>query len=193
MAFVPPTWFDGMLFYIGCSIIPLIIFALMFIIGFIKLDDGDIWTYVCIFGVVLLVVGTFAGYFITEYAWNQAYEVPSVDEKVITVKEWQPRVGLQSDNGMMHIDSADDLMLITSDDECYYNTENFWFSKFDTRDLFNKLKVNGTYKIKYYGWREPFNSGFPNVLSVEEVVDESNVSDVKFSDYFGTKLIGGVN
>ena len=91
---------------------------------------------------------------------------------------------------MMVIDNADELMMITSDGRGFVNEENFLFQKFDTRDILNKLKPNGVYKIKYYGWREGFNSGFPNILSVEEVVDESNVTDVKLSDYFGSKLSG---
>ena len=190
MVFTPPSWIFGTAFYVGYIFIPLILFGLVALFGFAKSDLDNNWGYIGIIGAILFFSWFFLGIATSDLAWHQAYEIPSVDEKVITVKEWQPRVGLHSDEGMMHIDSADDLMLVTSEDECYYNTENFWFGKFDTRDVFNKLKEGGTYKIKYYGWREPFNSGFPNLLSVEEVVDESNATDVKFSDYFGTKLIG---
>ena len=120
------------------------------------------------------------------------YEVPSVNEEVITVQEWQPKVGLGTNgDGMMVIDSADDLMLVTTNGTCFYNNEHFWFQKFNTRDVFNQLKVNGTYRIKYYGWREPYNNGFPNILTVEEVINEDNVSTPQYSDYFGVKLVNG--
>ena len=184
MVFVPPTWFEGLIWHLSYLLLPMIILGILGIISLYTNHEA--------FGVILLllvVVWIPVGVCSMDYVWHNSFEVPSVDEKVITVKEWQPRVGLHSDGGMMHIDSADDLMLVTTDDECFFNMENFWFGKFDTRDTFNKLKEGGTYKIKYYGWREPFNSGFPNILSVEEVIDETNASDVKFSDYFGTKLI----
>lgn len=88
----------------------------------------------------------------------------------------------------MVIDNANELLLVTTDGEGFFNNENFFFDKFNTRDIFNKLKVGGTYKIKYYGWRNGYNSGFPNILSVEEVIDETNATENKYGDYFGTKL-----
>ena len=55
--------------------------------------------------------------------------------------------------------------------------------RFNTRNILNTLKPNGTYKIKYYGWREGYNSGVPNILSVEEIIDESNCTNHSISDY----------
>ena len=89
----------------------------------------------------------------------------------------------------MVINSADDLMLITTDNEGFLNEENFLFGKFNTRDIFNELKVNGTYKIKYYGWREGYNSGFPNILAVEEVINETNASSNDYNKYFGNVFV----
>lgn len=183
MVFVPPTWFEGLLFHIGITVIPIIILLVLLAIGLFKESNLFIIPF------VLLIICLCAAPFTCGVLWHDIYEVPSVQEKVITVQEWQPKVGIESYDGMMHIDGADDLMLVTTDDECFFNEENFLFQKFDTRDVFNTLKEGGTYKIKYYGWREPFNSGFPNLLSVEEVVDESNVTNKHYSDYFGTKLI----
>jgi hypothetical protein len=53
------------------------------------------------------------------------------------------------------------LLLVTTENEGFLNMENLFFGKFNTRDIFNQLKVGGTYKITYYGWRIGFNSGFP--------------------------------
>ena len=44
------------------------------------------------------------------------------------------------------------------------------------------------YKIKYYGWREGFNNGFPNILSVEKVIDENHTRIV---NNFGNNLVQG--
>lgn len=86
--------------------------------------------------------------------WFYEYEVPSVQEKRITVQGWELRPGIISDDkGMMTISNADQLLLVTTENEGFFNTENLFFGKFNTRDIFNQLKVGGTYKIKYYGWR----------------------------------------
>ncbi len=121
--------------------------------------------------------------------WFYEYEVPSVQEKIITVQGWEPRPGIiPNNNGMMTISNADQLLLVTTENEGFFNMENFLFGKFNTRDIFNQLKVGGTYKIKYYGWRNGFNSGFPNILSVEQVVNETGAKNNSYGDYFGTKF-----
>jgi|GEM_PF-2075339 Protein of unknown function (DUF1523). len=121
--------------------------------------------------------------------WFNAYEIPSVQEKIITVQGWEPRPGIIPDNsGMMTISNAEQLLLVTTENEGFFNRENFLFGKFNTRDIFNQLKVGGTYKIKYYGWRNGFNSGFPNILSVEQVVDETGAKNSNYGDYFGIKF-----
>ena len=181
MVFVAPNWFTGALIWGAIYILPFLI-AIGIIIYGLSMEKMSIRSIGVILAVLLIVCSSFV--------WYECMEAPSVNEKVITVQEWQPRADIgTNENGMMVVDSADDLMLITTDGECFVNMENFWFQKFNTRDPFNQLKVNGTYRIKYYGWREPFNSGFPNILSVEEVIDESNTTAQRYSDYFGVKLV----
>ena len=77
-------------------------------------------------------------------------------------------------------------MFVTKEGKEFANIESWPFSKFETRTIFNKLRVNGTYKIKYYGWRNGQNNEFPNILSVEEVIDENNTQPNDFNKYFGT-------
>ncbi|MEA4956920.1 hypothetical protein SDC9_07465 [bioreactor metagenome] len=187
MVFIPPTWSEGLIIQIGIFlIIPLIIGLIIGIIIKIKTKEvelgiiGVIITTIVLIGVMMPVGSIY---------WHDAYEVPSVQEKIITVQEWQPKAGIETDsNGNMVISNADQLMLITTDNEGFLNEENFLFNKFDTRDVFNKLKVNGTYKIKYFGWRNAFNSGFPTILSVEEVINETNATNNEYNKYFGNKL-----
>lgn len=184
MTFVPPTWWMLGLTKIGYLLIPVIIGVILGIIGFSKDKFGLI-----IIGAIII----FAGIGAASYMWHENFEVASVDEKIITVSDYQikPNIG-KNNQGMIVVDSADDLLLVTKDGESFLNEENFWFGKFNTRDLFNELKVNGTYKIKYYGWREPFYSTFPNILSVEEVIDESNATSNNFNKYSGMNTaVGG--
>lgn len=197
MAFVQPSWFIGLLTWV-LYFSPVIVCIGLVILSFFKLiiniDNLDSkkdekWLKILLVSVVLAFVFVFVCFGIGGYLWHETYEVPSVNSKVITVDNWQVKPGaVHSENGMMVIDNADQLMLITTGGEGFYNDENFLFQKFDTRDILNQLKPGGTYVIEYYGWREGYNSGFPNILSVKEVVDESNTTNVSLSDYFGTKL-----
>lgn len=184
MTFVPPNWWMLGLIKIGYILIPIILGVLAIITGLAK--DKII---LIILGVIIII----AGFGLASMAWHNNYEVPSVQEKIITVSDYQikPNVG-KNENGFIVVDSADDLLLVTKDGESFLNEENFWFGKFNTRDLFNELKVGGTYKIKYYGWREPFYSTFPNILTIEEVIDESNATANNFNKYSGTNAaVGG--
>jgi hypothetical protein len=141
-------------------------------------------TFVLAFIVAVIVI-----YPIGCVYWFYAYEVPSVQDKIITVQGWEPKPGITTNNnGMMVINNANQLMLVTTNNEGFLNNENFLFQKFNTRDIFNELKVGGTYKIKYYGWRNGYNDGFPNILSVEQVINETNATNNDDNKYFGVKL-----
>ncbi|WP_414469133.1 DUF1523 family protein [Methanobacterium sp. ACI-7] len=147
------------------------------------------WGSIFIRSALAFIVAVIVIYPIGCVYWWSAYEVPSVQEKVITVQGWEPKPGINVyDNGMMIISNADQLLLVTNESEGFFNNENFLFQKFNTRDIFNQLKVGGTYKIKYYGWRNGFNSGFPNILSVEQVINETNATNNDYNKYFGTKF-----
>ena len=148
-------------------------------------NKGSIFTtFVLVFTVAVIVI-----YPIGCVYWFYAYEVPSVQDKIITVQGWEPKPGITTNNnGMMVINNANQLMLVTTDNEGFLNNENFLFQKFATRDIFNQLKVGGTYKIKYYGWRNGYNSGFPNILSIEQVISETNATNNDDNKYFGVKL-----
>ena len=191
MVFVPPSWIWGAFVYGIVQLIPVIIGLVCILIGIGTYEscsskiNWSTWILTLI-GVFIIGVGGTVG---ADYVLHEMYEVPSVQEEIITVDEWQPVPSIQpNSNGIISINSANDLMLVTTNGKCFYNKENMWFSKFETRDIFNKLRINGTYKIKYYGWRNGYNNGFPNILSVEQIIDENNTKPIKYSDYFGAKL-----
>ena len=193
MTFIHPSWFDGLLIW-GMYFIPVFIFAILVIVCGIKVFTSDYeksnkYSVLFVVFLILTVISVPVCEFGGGYLWHESYEIPSIQEKNITVDSWQVKPGaVHSEGGMMVIDNADQLMLITTDGEGFLNDENFLFQKFETRDILNTLKPGATYTVKYYGWREGFNSGFPNILSVEKVIDESNATNVSLSDYFGTKL-----
>lgn len=181
MTFIPPTWFEGLLVQIGYCVIPIILAVCVWFVCAAK-DHAFIGSVIAVLLIAFALIGG-------SFLWWENYEVPSVQSKVVTVQDWQPKAGISTnENGMMVIDNANQLMLVTTDGEAFLNEENFFFQKFETRDILNELKPNGTYEIRYFGWREGFNSGFPNILCVEKVIDESNVTNDNIN-YFGTKLI----
>lgn len=163
--FVQPTWFEGLIFYVLWIGVPLLIGLGIGALGMWR-ENGVL----CAIGIVGIVIGIIMALGGAYTIWHFEYEVPSIQEEIITVEDWQPVFG----HYWGDVKSADDLMLKTSDGRLFENTEKLLFGKFDTRDTFDKLRPNGTYKIKYYGWREGFNNGVPNILSVEEVVNETN-------------------
>lgn len=181
MTFVPPTWINGLLIMAGYFIIPLIIGIIAWFIFAVKDHPG--------IGTIILIACIVGGLACTSILWWENYEVPSVQSKVVTVDSWQPKAGIHTnENGMMVIDNADQLMLITTDGEAFLNEENFLFQKFDTRDVLNNAKPGSVVNLTFYGWREGFNSGFPNILSVE-VLDDSHAENKTVTDYFGTKIV----
>lgn len=182
-AFVPPNWFMGLLIYGFYIIFPLLVGLI--VLGFCYFKFGTDKAMI-VGGVVLVVCILLAG---SGVLWWANMEVPSVHSEIVTVDDWQAKPNLPvNDNGMMVIDSADDLILVTADGGSYLNDENFLFQKFNTRDVLNKAKPGTVLNITSYGWREPFNNGFPNILSVE-VVDGSHAKNVSANSYFGTKVV----
>ena len=178
--FIPPTWFEGTLFYATLILPPLIIGVGVRFIG-VWSDHDLVAGLGIIFLIIALIMVPVSG-----VAWHYTYEVPSVNEKVITVEDWQPTFGKY----WGEIKGADDLMLKTTDGELYGNSENFLFQKFNTRDILDELKPNGTYKITYYGWREGWNYGVPNILSVEQVINETDTpKHHDISDYMNKRSI----
>lgn len=176
------SWFVGMLLW-GLWIIPLVLGGVLF---FTKADKNNKFLWLSLILIIIGIVSLIA----TPVVWHYTIEVDSVNEKVVTVDNWQPRPGLnKNENGLMVIDSADDLLMVTRDGEGFLNEENFLFGKFDSRDILNHLKPGGTYKIKYYGWREGFNDGFPNILSIEEVINETNATTNDLNNYMGNRIV----
>ena len=168
--FVEPSWITGLIYYASWFFIPLLLGIICIVIGYVRnCHDRDKGVVLFTGGVALIVIA-FICIPVSHVGWHYQYEVPSVQEKVITVDDWQPIFGRY----WGEIKGADDLMLKTTDGELFGNKENFLFQKFATRDILDQLKPNGTYSIKYYGWREGYNNGIPNILSVEKVIDENN-------------------
>ena len=59
--------------------------------------------------------------------------------------------------------------LIFTDVETFENTDITYFWKFDSSDLYGKIKVGSTYTAEVYGWRIGFLSSYRNIVTMKEV------------------------
>lgn len=179
MVFVAPNFIDGALIWGMIYILPILVGVLIILVGVGKGNKKILW------GGVIFIIVMFC---LSSFIWYETMELPSVDETVVTVQEWQPSPSVKHDEyNHMVIENANQLILVSTTGDSFQNTEHLWFGKFETRDILNHMKKGGTYRIKYYGWRNGVTSSFPNILSVEEVIDESNVNAT--DDYFGMRIV----
>jgi len=98
--------------------------------------------------VVLILIGI--GYQIL-YAVTTGSETITIDEK------WQKSVG---DDGQKYLVSS-------TDGEVFEITDTFIKMRFDSSDLYAKLKHGQTCKIITQGWRFPFFSDYKNILEAD--------------------------
>lgn len=72
-----------------------------------------------------------------------------------------------------------DKYLVFSDHGVFENTDSLLYFKFDSSDVQNELMNKGKFKITYYGWRVPFFSIYPNILTASPVKEEKAKSTEK--------------
>ena len=188
--YIEPTWIDllikGSLLNVASIIIIILLTAIIakIVNMLVKKSKKEEFTIITI--VVCIVLFALTVQFADSYIWNIWMEQPSVREEVVTIDAIQPRPGaVEMNDSGYYIENSNQLIFVTKDGKEFANYENWPFGKFETRTIFNKLKINGTYKIKYYGWRNGKNNEFPNILSVDEVIDENNTQPNDFNKYFG--------
>lgn len=59
--------------------------------------------------------------------------------------------------------------LIWTDKGVYENTDELLQWKFNSSDLYGQLKAGKSYECDMVGWRVPFLSWYPNLISCDEV------------------------
>ena len=87
------SWFVGMLLW-GLWLIPLIIGGVLL---FTKAEgnNGFFWL-----SLILIIIGVLC-LIATPLVWHYTIEVNSVNEKVVTVDNWQPRPGLNKNDKVL--------------------------------------------------------------------------------------------
>lgn len=62
-----------------------------------------------------------------------------------------------------------DKYLIFTDQGVFENTDTLAYVKFDSSDLQAKLMRPGKFEVVYYGFRIPFFSSYPNIVSARRI------------------------
>ncbi|MFW5847509.1 MAG: DUF1523 family protein [bacterium] len=101
--------------------------------------------------VIIILLGFFIGYPILYLSSQDTIEITVYDKERIVTKT---------------TDNIKTMYLVYCEDEVFKNTDNWFFFKFNSSDIQNKLKVNQTYVVKVVGWRIPFFSSYRNIVKI---------------------------
>lgn len=66
---------------------------------------------------------------------------------------------------VVKMSSKTSIYLIFDKDE---NADDIFFWKFDSSNLYGDMNIGDTYIVKIVGWRVPFLSWYPNIISAEK-------------------------
>lgn len=66
------------------------------------------------------------------------------------------------------VTNNDSKYLVFTDNGVYENTDTIWNGKFNSSDLYANIKEGKKYTCDVVGWRVPFLSWYPNLISCEE-------------------------
>ena len=70
---------------------------------------------------------------------------------------------------IMDRDGSGSRYLIWSENETFENIDSLVKGKFNSSDLYGKLKVGETYTCEVYGWRNGFFSSYRNIVKCEGI------------------------
>jgi len=109
----------------------------------------------------LALVGVFVGGlgFIATLPWT----APHLDREVYVAKvtDKQVKRSGEKDKYMVFTELPDKSVRV------FENTDSLLELKWNSSDIYAKMKIGETYKIKTYGWRVPFFSWYENIVTVE--------------------------
>lgn len=114
-----------------------------------KMHEWKIIRILIPLGICAMVIGVIA--LISCYNTGKSYEVTITDKGIKDSK----------------------YMVFTKDeDENVYPFEvadNLFYFRWDSSDMYGKIEIGNTYKIKTIGWRVPLFSWYENIVSAEKI------------------------
>jgi hypothetical protein len=123
----------------------------------------------------LLIYGGVAAIFILgSCAKHAAYSVPTEQNLTVTVQ----------DKYIKRIGNVDKFFIVT-DVGIFENTDDWFYGKTNSADVYSKMHVGKTYEVKVSGNRNTTMSWFPNIVSQPfEVPNKSTSMDMQWNNPF---------
>ncbi len=109
-------------------------------------------------GVVLAVVGVFL-LIALPLILNVLYVYGTQQDRTFTINKSE-RITNSDGQGSKY--------LVFTESGVYQNKDSILRLKFNSSDVYNQLKEGKTYECDTFGWRIPFFSTYPNIVSCEE-------------------------
>lgn len=69
----------------------------------------------------------------------------------------------------MTSNGASNVRIYTDDCGVFTIQDSLVHTRWNSADLYGQIKVGQRYHVAYYGWRIPFFSAFPNLLSADRI------------------------
>ena len=108
-------------------------------------------------------VGAIGVVFAAAVSSNAIFTYGTADKVTFTVTDKERIVESEGEGG------TSSKYLIYSDNETFENTDTLWHLKYDSSDLYGKLKKGQTYEADVYGWRVGWMSMYRNIVDATPV------------------------
>lgn len=112
--------------------------------------NGAVWTIV-----ILALIGLCIWWGVSSHnAWVQR------TSETISIK-------VKEKDRVWNNDKDQDQYLIFTENEVFENTDNMYYQKYNSSDVYGQLEVGKTYKCLVFGERDPYWSRYRNIVSCE--------------------------
>jgi hypothetical protein len=115
------------------------------------------------YGKIIVSVLAIAMILVSCFAYTGCYRA-TAEHVVFTVND-KDRVSYGSGDSLEH------KYLIYTDVETFECTDSWSFGKFNSSDIYGRMKRGSTYKAKVAGWRHSWTSSYRNIITLTKMAD----------------------
>jgi ssDNA-specific exonuclease RecJ len=92
---------------------------------------------------------------------------------------WEETVECTVQDKWVKRNDDEEKYLVSCDDEVYQITDNILYGKFNSSDIYAKLKIGKKYKLTVTGFRSGFLSSYKNINKFEKLESKENENNEK--------------
>jgi hypothetical protein len=102
--------------------------------------------------IIFLIIAAFVGCIAYNVNWYN-----SQTTTIITVES----------KDIKNYDKSSKYLIWSKEGEVFENTDSWMFGKFNSSDLYGKLKIGQKYRVLVVGWRIPLYSMYRNIIEIK--------------------------